>query len=266
MFLRIQDTKMKVAGSVVWALFILILMGAGGQAQNRAGVYAQADIAYGSRIYAAQCSACHGPNGDAITAVDLRAGRFQRVSSDTDLRSIVTNGIPGTAMPPFTFNASELAGIVAYIRNMRDFDVRSVTVGDPDRGRAVFEGTGACTSCHRVNGRGARVAPDLSEIGAVRTADALERSLLDPNGSMRPSNRSVRAVTRDGKVIVGRRLNEDTYTVQLIDAQERLVSLAKADLREYTVGTTSSMSSYKDRLSSRELADVVAYLLSLKGL
>jgi hypothetical protein len=76
----------------------------------------------------------------------------------------------------------------------------------------------------------------------------------------------VRAVTRDGKVIAGRRLNEDTYSVQLIDEQERLVSLLKADLREYTVAKTASMPAYKDAFTQAEVADVVAYLLSLKGL
>jgi mono/diheme cytochrome c family protein len=75
----------------------------------------------------------------------------------------------------------------------------------------------------------------------------------------------VRAVTRDGKVINGRRLNEDTYTVQLIDEQEKLLSLTKADHREYTILTVSPMPSYKDRLTQDEVADVVAYLLSLKG-
>ncbi len=54
---------------------------------------------------------------------------------------------------------------------------------------------------------------------------------------MMPINRPVRAVTRDGTVINGRRLNEDTYTVQLLDDQEKLVSLVKADLREYTILT-----------------------------
>ncbi|PYR60065.1 MAG: hypothetical protein DMF91_13130 [Acidobacteria bacterium] len=75
----------------------------------------------------------------------------------------------------------------------------------------------------------------------------------------------MRAVTRDGKVINGRRLNEDTYTVQLMDDQERLVSLAKADLRDYTILKTSLMPSYKDTLGADDLADLVAYLLSLKG-
>ncbi len=82
---------------------------------------------------------------------------------------------------------------------------------------------------------------------------------------MLPINRPVRAVTTDGKVINGRRLNEDTYTVQLIDDQGRLASLVKADLREYTILTKSPMPSYKDKLSSAELADVLTYLLSLKG-
>jgi hypothetical protein len=82
---------------------------------------------------------------------------------------------------------------------------------------------------------------------------------------MMPINRPVRAVTRDGKVINGRRLNEDTYTVQILDDQERLLSLAKADLREFTVLTTSPMPSFKNQLGADDLADLVAYLLSLKG-
>lgn len=253
----------------VFLLLALLLsvgaLGPGALAQSRTGEYAQADIQYGSQIYTAQCTTCHGVNGNLISGVNFRAGQFRRVSSDFDLRIIVTTGIPGTAMPPFRFDAAELAGIVAYVRNMRDFDARGVAVGDPVHGRALFEGVGTCASCHRINGKGPRLAPDLSAIGAMRSAGALQRSLLDPNGSMLPENRSVRATTRNGKVISGRRLNEDTYSVQLIDDQERLVSLAKADLREYTVIKTSSMPSYKDKFNSQELADVVAYLLSLKG-
>jgi putative heme-binding domain-containing protein len=235
------------------------------QAQTPGAQYAQADIAYGSQIYMTQCSACHGVNGDAISGLNFRSGQFNRVSSDNDLRSIITTGIPGTTMPAWSFNAAEIAGIVAYVRNMGTFDARAVTLGDPAHGQTLFEGTGHCASCHRVNGKGPRVAPDLSNIGAIRTPDLLERTLLEPDASMLPLNRTVHAVTRDGKVITGRRLNEDTYTVQLIDQQEHLVSLVKADLREYTVVKTSGMPSYKDTLSSKDVADVVAYLLSLKG-
>ena len=82
---------------------------------------------------------------------------------------------------------------------------------------------------------------------------------------MMPINRPVRIVTQDGRVINGRRLNEDTYTVQIIDDQERLVSLTKADLREYTIVTTSPMPSFLNTLRPDELSDLLAYLLSLKG-
>jgi mono/diheme cytochrome c family protein len=77
-------------------------------------------------------------------------------------------------------------------------------------------------------------------------------------------NRPVRVVTRAGRVITGRRLNEDTYSLQLADEEGRLLSLSKSDLREYEIFTTSPMPSYKDTLTHEEIADVFAYLLSLK--
>jgi putative heme-binding domain-containing protein len=229
--------------------------------------YPQADIEYGSRIYAAQCATCHLPTGDGIAGVNLRSGKFKNpVSRDQDLARIITTGIPQTAMPPFKFDAGEVSGVIAYLRNMNTFDPASVKPGDARHGQALFEGKGRCATCHRVNGKGPRSAPDLSDVGSVRSAGSLQRSLLDPSSQMMPINRPVRAVTRDGKIINGRRLNEDTYTVQVIDDQEHLLSLTKADLREYTILKASPMPSFKDTLSPDELGDVVAYLLSLKGL
>ena len=99
----------------------------------------------------------------------------------------------------------------------------------------------------------------------MRTAAILLRTLQDPNDALIPINRPVRAVLRDGTVVVGRRLNEDTHTVQLIDERERLVSLDKAALREYSIATAAQMPSYRDSLNDAERADLVAFLLSLKG-
>ena len=99
----------------------------------------------------------------------------------------------------------------------------------------------------------------------MRKPASLQRALLDPAGAMIPGNRSVRAVTRDGRTMRGRRLNEDAYTIQLIDEQSRLVSLVKADLRSVEVIPTSSMPSYETTLTADERADLIAYLLSLKG-
>ena len=133
------------------------------------------------------------------------------------------------------------------------------------RGKAIYEGKGACQTCHRVNGVGSRVAPDLSSIGATLSADTFAKTLTDPNAALRPAVRSVRAVTGDGKVVVGVRLNEDRYSVQLIDEQEHLRSLTKSTLREYSILTTARMPSYREKLTPPELADVVSYLVSLKN-
>jgi len=254
----------------VLTLFLLALSGsavatAQTSAQAHPGEYAPADIAYGSRLYDAQCTTCHGANGDGVGGVDLRSGKFRNAVTDQDLIRGITNGIQGTGMQAFKLDPSEIAGILAYLRNMTSFDRGSVKAGDALRGRTIVETKGGCTICHRVGAQGSRVAPDLSDVGATRSAGSLLRSLIDPSSQMMPINRPVRIVTRDGKVINGRRLNEDTYTVQLLDEQEKLVSLVKADLREYTIQTVSPMPSYQNKLTPDEIADVVAYLLSLKG-
>ncbi len=227
--------------------------------------YTSADIEAGSRLYANQCALCHGPNGDGINGVDLRRGVFRRSVSDDDLARVITTGIAAAGMPSFRFQPAELTSVLAFIRAGFDPSGTAVKVGNPGRGQALFAGKGACASCHRVNGAGPRTAPDLSDVGAIRTPSTLQRSLVDPTSAMLPINKPVRAVTKSGATIRGRRLNEDTYTVQLIDDQERLVSLIKADLREYEIGKTSPMPAATKVLSPDEIADVLAYLLTLKG-
>jgi len=231
-----------------------------------AQTYAQADIQYGAKLFGEQCTLCHGGNGDAVAGVDLRANTFKRATSDFDLRAVIANGVQGTGMPPFKFEQPELTAIIAYLRNMRTYDAKTSLIGDVTKGREVFEGKGQCLTCHRVNGKGPRVAPDLSDVGTLRTPDAIMRAITDPEAEIRFANRSIRAVTRDGTVITGRRLNEDTYTVQVIDDKERLVSLTKANLREYGLIRRTGMPSYRDKLTQDEVADVLAYLLTLKGL
>jgi putative heme-binding domain-containing protein len=226
--------------------------------------YADADIAYGAVVYASRCVSCHGAQGDAIGGVDLRSGRFRNAVIDRDLERFIRSGSPA-GMPPFALDSAEMTGIVAYLRNMNAVDAATATLGDAARGRAVYEGKGGCASCHRVGRTGSHVAPNLSDVGAVRSAASLERSLIDPTSQMMPINRPVRVVTKDGTVINGRRLNEDTYGLHIMDDRERLHSLVKADLREYTIGNTSPMPSFKDTLSKVEIADLVAHLLSLKG-
>jgi putative heme-binding domain-containing protein len=254
-------------GLALTALAVVCVVGAGvwrpAAAQDHAGRYDRLAIEAGLRVYGTLCSQCHGPNGDMVSGIDLRRGLFRRASSDEDLARAIRTGSPAAGMPPFDLQASELAGIVAYIR--AGFDATAtVTVGDAARGRRLFDGAGACGTCHRVNGRGPRVAPDLTDVGLARTPAAIQRSLMDPTSAMLPINRPVRLVMLDGRVTTGRRLNEDTHSVQLVDDQERLRSIPKSEIRTMVVETASPMPSYAGRLTDAEIADLVAYLLTLK--
>jgi putative heme-binding domain-containing protein len=228
--------------------------------------YTSEQIEAGARVYTRDCQLCHGPNGEgSADGVNLRRGRFRLVRTDEDIRRLITNGSgDDEKMPGIDLSEEELDAIVAYIRAGFDKSGVAVKVGDPKRGRMLFTGKGKCASCHRVNGHGPRSAPDLSEIGAIRNPTALQRSILDPNAALLPIHRPVRAVTSDGETIFGRRLNEDTYTVQLIDSKERLRSLVKADLVEFEVSTKSNKEPTK--LSGSEVADVIGYLVTLRGL
>jgi putative heme-binding domain-containing protein len=227
--------------------------------------YTSQDIQTGSRLYASQCSTCHGANGDTVSGINLRRGQFRRPMSDEDLRRTISIGVPNTGMPPFTLQPNELDGLVAFIRAGFEVGGTAVKVGDAARGKPLFDGKGACGSCHRVQGKGPRLAPDLSDIGVLRSPSQIHRSLTQPAAQMMPINRPVRIVTRDGRTIRGRRTNEDTYSVQLIDDKEQLISIDKADIREYEISKTSPMPPATTTLNGDEIADLIAYLLSLRG-
>jgi quinoprotein glucose dehydrogenase len=136
--------------------------------------------------------------------------------------------------------------------------------GDAAKGKALLQGKAACLTCHRVNGTGSRVGPELSDIGQYRRADELRQALVDPDADIKPPNRTFHVVTRDGATITGRLLNQDAFTVQLMDGSELLRSFVKSNLRDYGFVTRSPMPSYRDRLTPDELTDLVKYLVSLK--
>jgi putative heme-binding domain-containing protein len=257
----------RLKGTRVATLVVMVALGSGAhlRAQDHSGNYPPIDIENGALLYGANCAQCHGIGGDGMPGVELKAGTFKRAATDQDLARLLTTGIPGTAMPATALAPGEANALVAYLRTMRDFNSPRVMVGDATAGRALFEGKGTCTSCHRVVARGSRVAPDLSDVGATRGADFLWRKLQNPTATMRPLDRPVHIVLKNGRTIDGRRLNEDTYSVQVIDTQERLLSIMKSDVKDYTISRTSPMPSYKDKLAPQELADLVSYLVSLKG-
>jgi cytochrome c oxidase cbb3-type subunit III len=242
------------------AVFLLLVASAPVWAQHETAL----DIEDGSRAFRNSCQSCHGPDGDEIAGVDLGRGQFKTASSDADLVRIILNGVPGTAMPPVKMAEEQAARIVAYLRSVAASKRTATAVGDRVRGKALFEGKGNCASCHRVDGAGGRLGPELSRIGQSRRAVELEQSILEPEAEVLPTNRFYRVVTREGAAVTGRLLNHDTFTVQMVDSSEQLRSFAKADLKEQGF-VRSPMPSAKGTLTAPEVTDVVAYLVSLKG-
>jgi cytochrome c oxidase cbb3-type subunit III len=228
--------------------------------------YTPADIAEGGRLFRANCVLCHGPEGDQIPGIDFGHGKFRQTYSEEALIKIIQNGIPGTAMPPHNLQDFQAGTIVGYLRMVATAGRTVSGNGNAARGKAVFEGKGGCTRCHRVGATGSRTGPDLTDVGSERRAVEIEQSVLDPDAEVLPQNRSYRVTTKSGETITGRLLNIDTFTVQLLDSQERLLSFPKASLQEWAFIDKSPMPSYRDKLSSQELADLIAYLVSLKGI
>jgi cytochrome c oxidase cbb3-type subunit III len=244
---------------------VALLLAAGIGAPAAAQHATAFDVQDGRRVYEGLCAACHGPDGNLIAGIDFSRGVFRRSFSDDELAATIMAGIPNTPMPPNpNMRRDEALRVVDYLRSM-SAGRETKADGDARRGRALFEGKGECTDCHAVRGAGSRVGPDLTRIGALRRAGELERSLLDPKAEVQPENRFYKVTPKGGKPVVGRLLNRDTYTVQLMDLDERLRSFQIADLSAHDFDDTP-MPPAREKLSTQEIADVVSYLSSLRGI
>jgi putative heme-binding domain-containing protein len=222
------------------------------------------DIEDGARVFRQSCANCHGPDGNEIPGIDLGRGVFKTARTDEDLVRIIQKGVPGTTMPPTNMSDEQAKRVVSYLRSTAATKPTAKATGDAARGKALFEGKGGCVKCHRANGVGSRIGPDLTRVGQLRRSIDLERSLIDPAAEVLPAGRFYRVVTKEGATVTGRLLNIDTFTVQMMDMKEQLRSFTKANLKESGF-IPSPMPSFKSTFNTQELADVVSYLVSLKG-
>jgi putative heme-binding domain-containing protein len=239
---------------------LLIFAGwlAGQQGHPRA---TPADIAAGAQTFHSHCAPCHGLRGEGGRGPSLASGHFYHGSSDQDLMRNISEGIAGTQMPGIFYTEDRLWQLIAYIRSLSASVERPV--GDAERGAALFKSQG-CTGCHHVRGAGGRLGPDLSQIGKMRSLEHLRQSILDPSADVQPRYWVASFKDSTGRAVEGFVMNEDTYTVQLMDLNQQLLSCDKAAIREYTVEKTSKMPAYRDSLTREQLDDLVAYLASLR--
>jgi cytochrome c oxidase cbb3-type subunit 3 len=231
-----------------------------------------------AKIFATDCAACHGPQGEGGLGPPLAVARLVRAADDAGLAKLIQHGIEGTEMPPARRTPVEIAQLVSWLRK-RGQRPREVLAGDAGRGEALYLGKGACQTCHLLRGRGGAVGPDLSDVGQRRGASYLRLSLVQPEAAvprafspyradlgLTQNFLQVRVVTRAGLAITGVRVNEDTFSIQLRDATNQLHSFWKSELRElHKDWGRSPMPSYEAAFTPAELDDLVAFLVAQRG-
>jgi cytochrome c oxidase cbb3-type subunit III len=220
------------------------------------------DIELGAKTFRSHCAECHGLKAEGGRGPNLAAGQFYHGSSDAELLKNISDGIPGTEMPGLFYSPDRVWQVVAYLRSLSE-QSKSDLKGDAAAGQAVFASSG-CVNCHRVKAEGGRLGPDLTNIGKIRSAQHLRQAILDPGADVRQRYWVVDLVRDDGKAVTGFLMNEDTYSVQLIDTGGQLHSYTKSGLQKYSVAKTSKMPGYKDKLQKQQVDDLVAYLASLR--
>ncbi len=228
------------------------------------------------------CALCHGLGAHGGgRGPDLTRAQKKHTHSDAEMFQVISNGIPGTAMPANGTNGQgvgmtdeEIWELIAYIRSV-EVKAPAKPLGNAAHGKELFYGSANCSLCHMVEGKGGRLGPELTAVGGSRTRAALIDSVRNPSrrlawGLTEPTKEfpqeyeSITAVTADGTEIKGVALNEDSFTVQVMDASEQIHLLEKGKLRSFQKSRESLMPPYDATLlSDKDLEEIVTYLVSV---
>ncbi|WP_321472695.1 c-type cytochrome [uncultured Paludibaculum sp.] len=237
---------------------LLFLMTAG-------ALWAQsADPAHGKAAFVSNCAFCHGVTGEGGRGPNLTTAQSVHGRDDTSLRRVITKGVPGSQMPAFgSFEEPDLADLVQYVKSLSNRAGGGQTIpGDPAHGAALYRDN-KCSMCHRIGNEGSVFGPDLSRVGAGRSAAYLRESLNKPSADILPEYQGVVVTTRDGVRASGIRINEDTFTVQLRDLTQKFRLFQKDEVQSVQDPPRSLMPPYI--LAPKDMDDLVAYLASLQG-
>jgi len=222
------------------------------------------DPAAGKKLFEGQCAVCHGMDGHGSTGPSLIRPKLPRAPSETALIKVIAEGIPNTGMPAsWQMSPREVRDTAAYVRSIGSVAKEAVLLGDPVRGKQVYQKSG-CASCHIIEGQGNGYGPELTGVGLKRSAKHLRQSIVEPAADVPGEYRTVLAITQTGSQTTGIRANEDTFTIQIRDMSGRSYSYQKSSLKKLEKQPESLMPAF-DKLSPADLDDLVHYLASLRG-
>ncbi len=265
------DTRWKAALVAAGLLVALVpALGAQGQAERTNPLVGDpAAVSQGRNVYRGRCAVCHGIDAKGFRGSDLTSGDWVHGGSDAQIFKTILEGVPGTEMPANPNMApDEIWMVLAYLRTLASAAGPAPERGDSGRGEQLYwaKDKGNCSQCHMVGDRGGRLGPNLSRIGAARSAAALEREIRRPAEVVPVGFETVSVVLRDGRRLRGVRKNEDTFSVQIMTPSEDIRSFFKRDVEVEPEPGRSLMPAYgPERLTDAELADIVRYLRMLRG-
>lgn len=224
------------------------------------------NLARGRKLFDSHCSRCHNMGGTGGEGPSLARPTLRHAADEEALVKLIQEGIEATDMPgTWAISENEVRQIAAYVRSLGRVESTPLE-GDRERGRGIFEGASGCGTCHMVDGKGGILGPDLSDVGLRRGADYIRESVLSPGANVVEGYLLVRAQLRGGQEVVGVRVNEDSFTIQLRDQAGRIHSFPKLELEDLEKAFGESfMPSYRSELSDAELDDLIAYLAGLRG-
>jgi cytochrome c oxidase cbb3-type subunit III len=221
-------------------------------------------IKEGMASFRANCAYCHGMDAKGARGPDLTNVFNGR--TEEGLYRLVRSGVPGTEMPPANVFLQEpdTWKTLMYLRTLAAPAPADPPKGNAENGEKIFKQR--CGSCHRVDGSGGVLGPDLSRIGIGRTRAALVRQIRGSVEDMRPGYEPVTVTTSEGRTVRGTRKNEDLFSVQIMDATERLQGFVKSDVRTVAAEKRSLMPAFgADQLNERDLDDLLRYLDTLRA-
>jgi putative heme-binding domain-containing protein len=262
---------MEIPGRVIQHMCLVALASAAGAQDRNPFVNDPKAAEAGKSHFRINCSMCHGLGArGGGRGPDLTLARKKHGNSDAALFRTIHDGVPGTDMPAamgsigVEMKDQEIWQVISYLRSI---EIKTPPpAGDAAHGKALFCGLAGCSKCHMVQGKGGRLGPDLTAVGSSRSLESIVESVRNPSRQLAAGYQTVTVVTADGQEAKGFIMNEDRFSVQMMDTNERILLLEKDKLHSFRKSSESLMPPYGTTvLGDRDLGDIVAYLLTAEA-
>ncbi len=180
--------------------------------------------------------------------------------------AIIRKGIPNTPMPATNMSEEQADKIVAYLRSLPQSRRTCRAAGDAARGKAIFDGQGRLRDVSPRERRwlAPRARPERASGSCAASSNSSSRSSIRRRKCCRRIA-STASSTRDGATVTGRLLNHDTFTVQTARLERAAAIVRESGSEGARLRRRRRCRRTRARSTRRRLADVVSYLVSLKG-